>query len=70
MIIHFLLDALFDTIHQWTGMPCRLIELLPRHVIQKPGLFLYFPKRASMAPKLRAFIMVARDVAKNSANPV
>jgi DNA-binding transcriptional LysR family regulator len=46
----------------------RLIELLPQHATQKPGLFLYFPKRASMAPKLRAFITVARDVAKNSAN--
>ena len=44
----------------------RLIELLPRHATQKPGLFLYFPKRASMAPKLRAFITVARDVAKHS----
>src|SRR5262249_32252752 len=37
----------------------RLIELLPQHSVQKPGLFLYFPKRASMAPKLRAFITVA-----------
>jgi DNA-binding transcriptional LysR family regulator len=44
----------------------RLIELLPQHATQKPGLFLYFPKRASMAPKLQAFITVARDVAKNS----
>jgi DNA-binding transcriptional LysR family regulator len=42
----------------------RLIELLPQHATQKPGLFLYFPKRASMAPKLRAFITVARDVAR------
>jgi DNA-binding transcriptional LysR family regulator len=47
----------------------RLVELLPRHSIQKPGLFLYFPKRASMAPKLRAFITVARDVAKNWTSP-
>jgi DNA-binding transcriptional LysR family regulator len=44
----------------------RLIELLPRHATQKPGLLLYFPKRASMAPKLRAFITVARDVARIS----
>jgi DNA-binding transcriptional LysR family regulator len=43
----------------------RLIELLPRFATQKPGLFLYFPRRASMAPKLRAFITVARDVAKS-----
>jgi DNA-binding transcriptional LysR family regulator len=42
----------------------RLIELLPEHAIVKPGLFLYFPKRAAMAPKLRAFIGVARDVSK------
>jgi len=48
----------------------RLIELLPQHATQKPGLFLYFPKRASMAPKLRAFITVARDVARNPASPV
>ena len=44
----------------------RLIELLPQHATQKPGLFLYFPKRAAMAPKLRAFITVARDIAKTS----
>jgi DNA-binding transcriptional LysR family regulator len=44
----------------------RLIELLPQHATQKPGLFLYFPKRASLAPKLRAFITVARDIAGNA----
>jgi len=50
----------------------RLVELLPQHATQKPGLFLYFPKRASMAPKLRAFITVVRDLAKNplSQSPV
>jgi DNA-binding transcriptional LysR family regulator len=46
----------------------RLIELLPQHATQKPGLFLYFPKRASMAPKLRAFITVARDITRNLAS--
>jgi DNA-binding transcriptional LysR family regulator len=45
----------------------RLIELLPKHASRKPGLFLYFPKRASLAPKLRAFITVARDIMGNSA---
>jgi DNA-binding transcriptional LysR family regulator len=45
----------------------RLVQLLPKYVRQKPGLFLYFPKRASLAPKLRAFITVVRDVAKQSA---
>jgi DNA-binding transcriptional LysR family regulator len=44
----------------------RLIELLPRYASRKPGLFLYFPKRASMAPKLRAFITVVREVANVS----
>ena len=42
----------------------RLVELLPQHATMKPGLYLYFPKRASMAPKLKAFITVARDSAK------
>ncbi len=41
----------------------RLIEVLTQHAIGEPGLFLYFPKRASMAPKLRAFIAVAREIA-------
>jgi DNA-binding transcriptional LysR family regulator len=34
--------------------------LLPRSAIEEPGLFLYFPKRASEAPKLRAFIDAIR----------
>jgi DNA-binding transcriptional LysR family regulator len=42
----------------------RLIELLSENAIVKPGLFLYFPKRAAMAPKLKAFIAVAQDVVK------
>jgi DNA-binding transcriptional LysR family regulator len=42
----------------------RLVQLLPKFTRQLPGLFLYFPKRASIAPKLRAFITVARDVLK------
>lgn len=40
----------------------RLIEVLPSTVIEEPGLFLYFPQRASQAPKLRAFIDTARAV--------
>ena len=40
----------------------RLIELLPEASIEEPGLFLYFPHRASMAPKLRAFIDTARTL--------
>jgi DNA-binding transcriptional LysR family regulator len=40
----------------------RLIEILPEASIEEPGLFLYFPRRAAMAPKLRAFIDTARAV--------
>lgn len=35
--------------------------VLPKASIEEPGLFLYFPKKAAEAPKLRAFINVARD---------
>ena len=41
----------------------RLTEVLPEAGIAEPGLFLYFPRRAAMAPKLRAFIDTARAVA-------
>ncbi|HZD25336.1 MAG TPA: LysR family transcriptional regulator [Alphaproteobacteria bacterium] len=41
----------------------RLLRLLPRAAIEEPGLFLYFPRRANLAPKLRAFIDTARTVA-------
>ena len=40
----------------------RLIQVLPETAIEEPGLFLYFPRRAAMAPKLRAFIDTARSV--------
>jgi DNA-binding transcriptional LysR family regulator len=40
----------------------RLTQLLPQSAIEEPGLFLYDPARAAMAPKLRAFIDTARDV--------
>ncbi|MBC8072272.1 MAG: LysR family transcriptional regulator [Deltaproteobacteria bacterium] len=35
--------------------------LLPNSAIEEPGLFLYFPRRASEAPKMRAFIDAARQ---------
>ena len=38
----------------------RLKWLLPEAASHEDGLFVYFPKRASMAPKLRAFIDAAR----------
>jgi DNA-binding transcriptional LysR family regulator len=40
----------------------RLTQVLPRTAVEEPGLFLYYPARAAMAPKLRAFIDTARDV--------
>lgn len=40
----------------------RLVQVLPEASIEEPGLFLYFPRRAAMAPKLRAFIDCAKDV--------
>jgi DNA-binding transcriptional LysR family regulator len=41
----------------------RLVQLLPEAAFEEPGLFLYFPRRAALAPKLRAFIDVARSLA-------
>jgi DNA-binding transcriptional LysR family regulator len=41
--------------------------VLPQAAIEEPGLFLYFPRRASEAPKLRAFIQVAREVLRPEA---
>lgn len=38
----------------------RLRQVLPAASIEEPGLFLYFPRYASRAPKLRAFIEVLR----------
>jgi len=40
----------------------RLRWLIPDASIEEPGLFLYFPRRASDTPKLRAFIDAAKDV--------
>jgi DNA-binding transcriptional LysR family regulator len=39
----------------------RLSEVLPETKLEEPGLFLYFPRRAASAPKLRAFIDAARE---------
>lgn len=40
----------------------RLSQVLPKSAIEEPGLFIYYPRRAAMAPKLRAFIDTAKDV--------
>ena len=47
----------------------RLRWLLPQAAIDESGLFLYFPQRASLAPKLRAFIEAARALASAAARP-
>jgi len=44
----------------------RLVQVLAKTVIEEPGLFLYFPRRASMAPKLRAFIDTAQEIGRAS----
>jgi DNA-binding transcriptional LysR family regulator len=44
--------------HLRTG---RLVPVLPKAAMPEPGLFLYFPRRASEAPKLRALIEAARE---------
>lgn len=42
----------------------RLVEILPEASITEDGLFLYYPRRASLAPKLRAFVAAAREAIK------
>lgn len=44
----------------------RLVQILPQTASEEPGLFLYFPRRASMAPKLRAFIDTAQAIGRAS----
>jgi DNA-binding transcriptional LysR family regulator len=44
-----------------------LCWVLPESAIEEPGLFLYFPQKASEAPKLRTFIQVAREVLRPEA---
>jgi DNA-binding transcriptional LysR family regulator len=39
--------------------------LLPQSATEYDGMFLYYPKRASLAPKLRAFIDVAKKALKS-----
>jgi DNA-binding transcriptional LysR family regulator len=39
--------------------------LLPQSAAEYDGLFLYYPKRASLAPKLRAFIDVAKKTLRS-----
>lgn len=48
----------------------RLRLLLPEAAIEEPGLFLYFPRRAAAAPKLRALVdAVRRRLGEAGARP-
>jgi DNA-binding transcriptional LysR family regulator len=44
----------------------RLKWLLPKSAIEEDGLFLYYPRRASLAPKLRAFIETAKAMLRQA----
>ena len=46
-----------------------LRQVLPRSAFEEPGLFLYFPRRAAQAPKLRAFIELARELLNGRSAP-
>ena len=43
-----------------------MLENCGHLAIEEPGLFLYFPRRAAMAPKLRAFIDTAQEIGRTS----
>jgi DNA-binding transcriptional LysR family regulator len=46
----------------------RLRWLMPEASTEWPGLFLYYPRRASEVPKLRAFIDAASQIFKITSN--
>jgi DNA-binding transcriptional LysR family regulator len=43
----------------------KLKWLLPQTAVERDGLFLYYPRRTSLVPKLRAFIDVAKSTLKS-----
>lgn len=45
----------------------RLVQVLTDYAIEEAGLFLYYPRRAELAPKLRAFIETARGIGRSRA---
>jgi DNA-binding transcriptional LysR family regulator len=47
----------------------RLLRLLPQAAIEEDGLFLYYPRRASLAPKLKAFIDAAKATTRVGRRP-
>jgi len=48
----------------------RLKQVLPAASVDEPGLFLYFPRHAAQAPKLRAFIDVTRKTLNASGSGI
>jgi DNA-binding transcriptional LysR family regulator len=60
------LAYLFEPLVQADVQAGRLVEVLREAAIDEPGLFLYFPRRAAMAPKLRAFIDTAQEIGRAS----
>lgn len=47
----------------------RLVPVLPQAAISEPGFFVYFPRHAAKAAKLRAFLNVAREIRLRGAGP-
>jgi DNA-binding transcriptional LysR family regulator len=57
---------LFEPLARGAIKEGKLVELLPEASIEEPGLFLYFPRGAAEARKLRAFIDVVRAIGRRA----
>jgi DNA-binding transcriptional LysR family regulator len=61
------LAYVFEPLVQTEIASGRLVQLLGDYAVMEAGLFLYFPRRAELAPKLRAFIDTVRQIGRESA---
>lgn len=61
------LAYVFEPLVQADIQAGRLVQLLADYAVTEGGLFLYFPRRAELAPKLRAFIDTIRQIGRESA---
>ena len=61
------LAYVFEPLVQADIQAGRLVQLLADYAVTEGGLFLYFPRRAELAPKLRAFIDTIRQISRESA---
>ena len=61
------LAYVFEPLVQADIQAGRLVQLLGDYAVTEGGLFLYFPRRAELAPKLRAFIDTIRQISRESA---